>query len=56
MIKKFCLVLVAICSLLFVSCAKTTAEDCTFLNERVNLHEEYIIPFQRLAHPKIFLY
>lgn len=49
MIKKFCLVLVAICSLFFVSCAKTTAEDCTFLNERVNLHEEYIISVSEIG-------
>ena len=49
MIKKFCLVLAFIFSLLFVSCAKTTAEECTFLNERVNLHEEYSISVSEIG-------
>ncbi len=41
---KVKVVLISLISLIFiVGCRPTSDEDCTFLNERANLHDEYIV-------------
>lgn len=57
MMKKISIIIIIIFSLLFASCAETTAEECIFMDERANLHDEYIISVSEIGSSKnIFVY
>lgn len=54
---RLTIIILTLCLCFMSACAKTSSEECVYLNERANLHEEYIVSVSEIGEMNtIFIY